>query len=302
MKLEPITFRPIVKTMLWGREVWEITCRPNEMGIIDNGAFSGMAFDEFITKDPAAVLGTDFAEAPSKLPLLVKFIEARDTLSVQVHPDDDYAAKKGGGDTGKSECWYIIEPPHDGHLIVGVGDLQGLNAHNLGGEIESRLNRLRVQRGDIVNIPAGLVHALTAGTVVAEIQQNSDITYRLYDFGRLDTEGKPRQLHIEDALAVIKNPKNGVFGDCLEHFSVEKHTLSEPKNFTANPRAFSVFVCVDGSASFKTAASDLQIAAPRAVFIPAGMGELAVVPRAEGVTVLEVIPAPAPAIRQAEPR
>jgi mannose-6-phosphate isomerase len=244
----PIKFLPIKKEMIWGSESWEISCRPNEMSIVENGEFAGQSFADVIAKDPAGVLGLDFAE--SNFPLLVKIIHARDALSVQVHPNDAYAKMKGGSDTGKSEMWYILQPPTDGFLIVGLKD--GVTREMLArayenGTVEQQLNRVKVQRGDIVEIPAGLIHALTPGTVVAEVQQNSDITYRLYDFGRLGADGKPRELHVQDALAVTDfrgEPKP------LTHFSAQKQVVSAPIESCSNARHFSIFTAVENAAIF----------------------------------------------------
>jgi len=119
MILYPILFTPIIKTMIWGQESWDVSCRPLEMGVIENGEYAGMGFDAYIALNHALVLG---AGASERFPLLVKIITARDTLSVQVHPGDEYARRAGGFDTGKSEMWYVIEPPTDGNLVIGLKD------------------------------------------------------------------------------------------------------------------------------------------------------------------------------------
>jgi mannose-6-phosphate isomerase len=315
MNLYPLKFSPIVKKMIWGSESWEITCRPNEMGIIENGEFAGTRFDEFISKNPAAILGTDF-ENPSQqenrhhegaipreiknaFPLLVKIIDARDILSVQVHPDDSYAAKKSATDTGKSECWYILKPPTDGHLIVGLKNgvtREILAAAYENGTVENCLNRLKVQRGDIINIPAGLIHALTPGAVIAEIQQNSDITYRLYDFNRLGADGIPRPLHVEDALATI-NFEN--ISSNIEHFSLEKKIISAPQKYFSDAKKFSIFTCVEGSVFFETREHTVELSETRSAFIPAGMGAFTIRPEKETAVLLLSAPnCPTPHIIQ----
>jgi mannose-6-phosphate isomerase len=279
--------------MIWGSESWEISCRPQETGIIKNGEYAGMSFDEFISMNPEAVLGKGI----KSFPLLVKIIDAHDTLSVQVHPNDSYAEARG--ETGKSECWYILKPPTDGYLIIGLKQgvtREALAAAYENGTVEDCLNRLKVQRGDIVNIPAGLIHALTAGAVVAEIQQNSDVTYRLYDFGRKGADGKPRPLHVDDALAVTdfeeKFPKAVHNSDVLEceHFTVKKHVISEPVKFKSNPKAFSVYTCVEGEVVFETDEDSVSLFETNSVFICADTGEFTVRPISGNAIVLNSSP------------
>ena len=292
----PLMFKPIVKEMIWGKESWEITCRPEEMGIIENGEFAGLAFEELITKNPREVLGVSDAGC---FPLLVKIIDARDALSVQVHPCDEYAFSKGGrdGDTGKSELWYILESPTDGELIVGLkaGTTRELLAHAYeNGTVEDFINRIKAKRGDIVNIPAGLIHALTPGTVVAEIQQNADVTYRLYDYGRLGVDGNPRELHISDALAVtnfldeFQNTwaiTNGRIE--TEHFTVQKLEISAPFSTVSKGSTFSVYTCLENSAIFETPTHSVLLPERRSIFIPAALGEFTIRPQNKNVTLLQ---------------
>jgi len=322
----PLLLTPIYKEMLWGGnrlstmynrnlpygktgESWDISCRPGEMGIIENGPAAGMAFDEYIAKDRAGVLGTRLADAKG-FPLLVKLIDANDVLSVQVHPNDDYVASKcktstpshewHPTDTGKTEMWYILTPPTDGHLIIGLKPVitqAALRQAYENNTVESCLNRLPVKAGDIVNIPAGLIHALTPGVMVAEVQQNSDITYRLYDYNRLGLDGKPRQLHVDDALAVAdfegrlsKTTVPGLAikkGNCTmvyaianPYFAIVKYELSGVHKEASDPAAFCIYTCVEGEAAVVPSGS-LQsrghvdgaiVTAGRSVLIPAGLG------------------------------
>lgn len=301
--LYPLKFRQIIKEMIWGSESWEITCRSLEMGIIENGELAGVSFSEFISKNPVAVLGLDFFDG-RPFPLLVKIIDARDALSVQVHPNDEYARLKGESDSGKSELWYILTPPTDGELIVGLN--RGVTREDLAkayknGTVEDCLSRIKVRRGDIINIPAGLVHALTPGTVVAEIQQNSDITYRLYDFGRDGADGKPRPLHVSDALACATYDTDDTqslpsvrleAGDSIRggHFSVQKLVLSAPLALQSNPEKFSIFICTYGCVFFETANHAVRLPAPRSVFIPAMLGEYIIRPEGESAILIKCEP------------
>jgi len=309
VKLYPLLLTPIYKEMLWGGdrlktmygrdlpsnktgESWDISCRPGEMGIIKNGPAAGATLEDYINQDRAGVLGTRLA-GYTRFPLLIKLIDANDSLSVQVHPDDSYASATNGQDTGKTEMWYILTPPTDGKLIMGLkpgvtADI--LRQAYMDGTIEDCLSHLPVAAGDIVNIPAGLIHALTPGVMVAEVQQNSDITYRLYDYNRVGPDGKPRELHMEDAIAVTdfegKIPVATIPGlevkkeDCTlvyvianPYFAVIKYCLKGELREASNPEAFCIFTCVDGTAEIVADGMTVTLAVGSSVFVPAGMGE-----------------------------
>jgi len=310
----PIIFKPIYKEMIWGGtrladmfgrqlpsskigESWDISCRLQEMGIIENGPYAGETFEDYIAKDKAHILGTRLVNC-ERFPLLVKIIDANDALSIQVHPSDAAAQKAGNADCGKSEMWYILNPPDDGNLIIGLKP--GITREKLAeayenGTVEACLNYLPVATGDIIDIPAGLVHALTPGVVVAEVQQNSDITYRLYDYNRLGLDGKPRQLHVEEALAVSdfkeKIPKCAVPGlriekgenaltyvICNPNFAIIKYDVVSPLVEESNPAAFSIFTCVEGNAVIEAGDIAAEVPTGGSVFIPAGMGAYSIVP------------------------
>ena len=331
MTLYPLKLTPIYKQMVWGGsrlgtlfgrslpyektgESWDISCRPSEMGIIENGPAAGQTLADYIAQDRPGVLGTRLAEL-ERFPLLVKLIDANDALSVQVHPDDDYAAAQGGADTGKTEMWYILVPPTDGSLIIGLKPgitPEALRAAYQNGAVEDCLNHLPVAAGDIVNIPAGLVHALTPGVVVLEVQQNSDITYRLYDYNRLGLDGKPRALHVEEALAVAdfndKIPKATTQGHTIKkdgatltyaianrHFAIIKYELQDELQESSDPAAFSIFTCVEGAVEIAAGAAGLAYTTPLrlgdSVLIPAGLGEYTLRPvSGHGVLLKSFVP------------
>jgi len=310
----PIIFKPIYKEMIWGGtrlaemfgrqlpsskvgESWDISCRPQEMGIIENGPYLGQTFEEYIAKNKVQVLGTQLANC-EHFPLLVKIIDANDALSIQVHPDDAAAQQAGNADSGKSEMWYVLSPPDDGRLIIGLKP--GVTREKLAeayesGTVEDCLNYLPVSTGDIIDIPAGLVHALTPGIVVAEVQQNSDITYRLYDYSRLGLDGKPRQLHVEEALAVSdfeeRIPKRAVPGlrikkgeneltytICNSNFAIIKYDIFSSLAEESNPAAFSIFTCVEGNVVIEADNMAVEVSTGGSVFIPAGMGKYSIAP------------------------
>ena len=263
MSLYPLMFKPILKKMIWGSESWDVSCRPfsseAEISIVENGYLAGKAFDQIIALDRIAILGSRVAKMPD-FPLLIKIIDAKDDLSVQVHPDDAFAAAHNL-ESGKSEMWYVLEGES---LIAGLCD--DATEKKLINEPMRCLKRIPVKRGDIVNIPAGLVHAITAGVKVAEIQQNSDITFRLYDYDRLGLDGKPRELHLEQGIAAV-NFDNPSYAP--PQFDVQKCFVNGKMPEESNPETFTIFVCVEGDCTI----NDVEVQTERSVFIPAALGK-----------------------------
>ncbi|GAB4452210.1 MAG: mannose-6-phosphate isomerase, class I [Anaerolineae bacterium] len=221
----PLTFTPVFRNYLWGgrnletklgralppgivAESWEISGHPSSPTTVENGPLAGQTLPQAL-----AVLGLDLVGSRSqamlnrgKFPLLVKLLDATQPLSVQVHPNDDYANRHENGELGKTEMWYILHAEPDSYLIYGLkrgvtpaAFRQALEAGNL----ETCLHQLPVKAGDAVFIPAGSIHAIMDGIILAEIQQNSDTTYRVYDWNRLGPDGQPRPLHIDKAIEVI---------------------------------------------------------------------------------------------------
>jgi mannose-6-phosphate isomerase class I len=257
-------------------ESWDITCRPAEMSVIENGPDAGTPLNDWFAGDREGTLGTRVS-AEEGFPLLVKIIDAQDNLSVQVHPDDAYA--RAAGERGKSEMWYILHAPEDGCLIIGLKD--GVTRETLEravetGTVEECLHRLPVAKGDMIDIPAGLVHALTRGVMVAEIQQNSDVTYRLYDYNRLGLDGKPRALHVRDSLNVtyFDNvlPKKVVTGNTISnrYFCVTKIPLDGTLEKRSDRETFTLLTCVKGAFVIETPDGfEAELPLSRTAFIPA---------------------------------
>ncbi|MDD2578652.1 MAG: class I mannose-6-phosphate isomerase [Clostridia bacterium] len=226
--LYPLKFKPVYKDYLWGgrtlvdygrtlpengpvAESWELSAHPNGVSIVQNGPLSGKTLPELLREYGPSLIGS-LAEPRDldKFPLLIKLIDARDRLSVQVHPGDDYAAMHAGGEYGKNEMWYVMAAAPGAQLIAGVrpGTTREQFARAIADDnCLDLLQTLPVKAGDVVNIPAGLVHAIGAGLLICEVQQNSDTTYRVYDYGRRDQSGQTRPLHIEPALDVINFEK-----------------------------------------------------------------------------------------------
>ncbi len=205
-------------------ECWGISAHPNGDGVVSSGWNEGKHLSDLWREQPALFgnIGGD------RFPLLIKIIDARDDLSIQVHPDDDYAKVHENGSLGKTECWYILDAPENGTIVVGHN---AKNKEELADMIhEGRWNELireiPVKKGDFIQIDPGTVHAIKGGTLILETQQNSDITYRVYDYDRLQN-GKPRELHIEQSIDVIKTPAASPEDSIISTEDTEKNTLQE---------------------------------------------------------------------------
>lgn len=313
----PILFHPIYKEMLWGGkkmsavldrelpyartgESWDISCRPNEMGLASNGPLTGQRFQDILDQDREKYLGRALAGL-AKFPLLVKIIDANDNLSIQVHPDDAYAKTVEHYPYGKHEMWYILDAPEDGRLIIGLKpgvlreDFQKAFDE---GQVGACLHQLSVKKGDVIDIPAGLVHALTRGVMVAEIQQNSDITYRMYDYDRVGLDGKKRELHLEKALDV-SDFQGRLKKDCVsgltvnldggvltyyianKYFAVMRYAVSTEISEQSDPDRFYIFTCLDGDIRIVTPQMSVPVAKGDSVFIPAAMGDYRIVGKGE---------------------
>jgi mannose-6-phosphate isomerase len=221
--LYPLLFEPVPREKLWGGtrlagllgkpfpadapvgESWEISDYPGVETAVANGPLAGTSLRALVEEQPEPLVGDPAILQGGRFPLLVKYIDAKETLSVQVHPGDEYA-RAHGADFGKKEAWYIIHAEPDAKLIRGVtpGTTRESFAAALEkGKLDPCLHAFEPKPGDVVSIPWGVVHAIGAGIVLAEIQQTSDVTYRVYDWNRVDEEGEPRGLHVEQALDVI---------------------------------------------------------------------------------------------------
>lgn len=221
----PVKFKPWLKTMVWGGEKiapykgisiqdknigesWELSGVEGYLSVATNGPFTGKTIKELIKEYKGRLVGEKvYAENGEQFPLLIKFIDARNDLSIQVHPDDAMAERKyGKGAKGKTEMWYVIDAEPGAFLLSGLSkeisqdEYVSLVNEN---KITDVLAKHSINAGDVFFLPAGRIHAIGAGAFIAEIQQTSDITYRIYDYGRLGLDGKPRELHTELAKEAI---------------------------------------------------------------------------------------------------
>ena len=223
MKLYPLLFEPNLLTTIWGGrklqpykglepteepigESWEVSAIPTSVSRISNGIWKGRDLVSLIEEFPNEILGKKVNEKyQGKLPLLVKFLDANRDLSIQVHPDEEMAQRLYGK-RGKSEMWYVIDADADSHLFVGFNREISLEEYHrliAEGTITEVLADHKVKPGDVFIIPAGCVHALCGGIMVAEVQQSSDVTYRIFDYNRPGLDGKPRELHTELAAKAL---------------------------------------------------------------------------------------------------
>ena len=305
----PIKLKPVYKDYIWGgryfekfnrelpdgllAESWELSCHKNGVSTILNGELTGKTLLEAIKADPINILGTQFPLDCDEIPLLIKLIDANDRLSVQVHPGDSYAAVYEGS-LGKNEMWYIIDAKPGAKLVAGLKE--GVTKESFAKAIEENhvekcLLDIEVKPGDVINIPAGLVHAIGSGIVIAEIQQMSDTTYRVFDYNRVDSEGVTRPLHLERALDVINFdacPKNVKYEGANvkinencdkivflanKYFACERYDVDGSFSEKCDGSKFFIFICLEGDGSISSENITENFKAGETIFIPAGIGE-----------------------------
>jgi len=306
--VRPFYLKAPVKDYIWGgtrlrelfgkeggdrlAESWELSCHPDGECYIMGGEFDGMKLSDFVNEHPEAV-GSGFKSGDS-FPVLVKLIDAKSDLSVQVHPNDEYAHKYEN-DNGKTEMWYVIDAAPDSELIYGFNE--ELSKEDFRKAIENntlmeKLRRVPVKQGDVFFIEPGTLHAIGKGILIAEIQQSSNVTYRVYDYGRLGADGKPRPLHIEKALEVTNtkplDPERPVYGleldgvvtqllaDC-KYFNVNRHRLIKELELYADKNSFAHVLMIGGSGGELVADNHrLELTMGSSVFVPAGTGAFAI--------------------------
>lgn len=275
-------------------ESWELSSYPGSESVVANGSLAGKTLTEAIDAlGGKKALGTDCADF-DRFPVLIKLIDAKNDLSIQVHPDDEYALKNEN-EYGKTEMWYIVDADEGASLVYGFN--RDVTREEYRAAIESNtlmeiLNKVPVHKGDVFFIPAGMVHAIGSGILIAEIQQNSNITYRVYDYGRLGADGKPRQLHVDKAVEVsnLKKPaamsekgateqKNGYtvtpLASC-RYFTTARLDVETEAKLAADETSFAHLLFLDGAGSVVYEGGSVGFKKGESVFIPAGMGEFIV--------------------------
>jgi mannose-6-phosphate isomerase len=268
---EPIVFEPLFMERVWGGrrleslfgkalpsgrpvgESWEIVDRENAQSIVRNGPLKGKCLHELWTEHRAEVFGESMPEIP-RFPLLFKLLDARERLSVQVHPAARIAAELHG--EPKTEMWFIVENDGDGEIFAGLR--HGVTSEEFeralkAGTVEGKIHRVPVKSGDVIFIPSGRIHAIGAGNVIVEVQQNSDTTYRVFDWNRLGLDGRLREVHIAESLRAIDfedfepglaESKGEVLVEC-DYFKVERWSLEDQRE-AAPKGSFALITCLEG--------------------------------------------------------
>jgi len=305
VKPYPLHFKPEFKERVWGGralerfgydvpagaigEGWMIADHPNGVSQVTNGPLAGQGLDSVRERFGDAWFGTRGSQSGNgRFPLLIKLLDCNDDLSVQVHPNDHYAGLPHG-ELGKTEMWYVLSAKPDARIIYGLQP--GVTRESMAraieeGRIMDTLQVVSVRAGDTFYIPAGTVHALCAGVVVAEIQQNSDTTYRLYDYNRPGLDGKPRELHIEDSLKVIAYEGAGASrmstdgakpGEWLTlasspYFVTDRGVVRGEWQLSTTPESFDIVIVCEGEGTIGWPEGSLHARAGDCFLLPAPLG------------------------------
>jgi len=294
----PLKFNNIYYEKIWGGrdfekfrtnlpdgkigESWDIACHKNGTGVVINGSLKGKTLQEIFEHYQLEIIGTKIGK--DRFPLLLKFINAQEPLSVQVHPTDEYGLRVEN-DFGKTEAWYVLSAEENSYLILGTKDTNKEEfRHALieKNDLSPYLNQVKVKEGDTFFIRSGLLHAIGPGLVIYEIQQNSDTTYRVYDYGR------PRELHLDKSLDVInfdfkgeaktgikRQISGGVKTNLIlnEYFSLEKYEVNEVVREHSDPERFYIFTVVEGEGEIGFKEGSEVVMKGDSVLIPASLGE-----------------------------
>lgn len=318
-QLYPLKFKPIPQYRIWGGnhlnavlpkdeqmnqlgEIWSISCVNENLSLVENGSLSGKTLDQIIDHYQESLVGEKiWKEFGKNFPLLIKFIDSAEPLSVQVHPSDEQA-KRLHNSFGKSEMWYIMETEKEAELIIGFKEnihKEEYVNHLQTETLEEILQKVKVSKGDAVYIPAGRVHAIGAGIILAEIQQTSDITYRIYDYNRTDKDGKKRELHtewvmdaidfnpVEEAKTNYKTTENQ-FNPLVNspYFKTRIFKGNQPQQFSQN-QTMKIYICTEGDFTFETETEQVQLKKFESLLMPASVETYSMQPT-ENSTCIEV--------------
>lgn len=307
--LYPLKLQTPLKDYIWGgtrlkdeynkqtdlpivAESWELACHQDGMNTIENGCCQGMTLADYIKKCGNTVVGTK-AMGLTYFPLMIKLIDAHRDLSIQVHPNDAYAQTVENEPNGKTEMWYVIDAQPDAELIYGFNKeitRAEFEEHITNGTLPGVCRHVPVKKGDVFFIPASTLHAIGKGILLAEIQQNSNLTYRVYDYERKGKDGKPRQLHIAKALTVTnlqESKYQEVSADCIDVlsdyrlrvlcrcslFCVYLFKIAGNCLLHADAKSFHSLILLSGEICLATPQESLILKSGDSVFIPADMGD-----------------------------
>jgi mannose-6-phosphate isomerase len=314
-ELPLLRFNPILREYLWGgrrlgtdlgkpigdgdhfAESWEIVDHRADQSTVADGPLVGKTLHDLVTQEGPAIFGRDYPR--DQFPLLLKFLDCQQTLSVQVHPNDQQGAKLNPPDLGKTEAWVVLATEPGSKIYAGLKpgvDRQTLERELTRGNCDACLHEFEPRAGDCVLIEAGTVHALGAGLLIAEIQQASDTTYRLFDWNRVDRDGKPRQLHIEQALDVTdytRGPVNALTPTPTSEPSIERLVqcdkfilsrlrLSAPHT-PPNDNRFHILTVVEGAVSISTKNESHNLQRGNTILVPATTSDVKITPQGRAV-------------------
>jgi mannose-6-phosphate isomerase len=288
VSIEPIFLRPVFKERIWGGtklqelfgyaipsdhtgECWAVSAHPHGQSVVAGGKFAGKTLGQLWTEHPELFAGSK----AKTFPLLVKILDASDDLSVQVHPDDEYAAAHENGELGKTECWYVLDAAPGAEIVFGhtATTKEELSEMIRTGQWDRLLRRVPVRQGDFFFVPSGTIHALGKGIVVLETQQSSDTTYRVYDYDRRDAQGNLRELHLDKAIEVTTVPhtepgldyyaetkENALITTLVSNsfFTVQKWRINGSTTFTC-PGAFTIYSVISGKGELHLGEKSFQL-------------------------------------------
>lgn len=322
--LHPLRFDPIFKRLVWGgrrlatvlrkpigdgseyAESWEIADHRSDVSRVSDGPLAGLTLRDLVRSHGEGLFGSSIG-ARDQFPLLVKFIDAQQDLSVQVHPDD-VRGRRLANDNGKTETWVIVHAEPGSKIYAGLkpGTTREVMAAALeAGTVESLLHSFPARSGDCILIPAGTVHAIGAGVVLAEFQQMSDATFRLHDWNRLGLDGKPRQLHIAESLESIDfeagpvspvsitrkiTPWGSLESLCRsDYFELERWTLTDSTTIGV-PDRFTIVLGIEGEVEIHSSGLQISLGLGQTLLLPASIGSCRVVPRGSATLLTCVVP------------
>ena len=320
MQLYPLTFKPILKERIWGGsklrnelgkptdgpnigESWEVSAVPGDISVVSNGIYEGDSLQDLINRFPEELLGPSVLNRFGyKFPILIKFIDAADDLSIQVHPNDELANERHDS-YGKTEMWYVMHADPGSRLLVDFNrkvTKDEYQQHLEDNTLLELMNEEKVNPGDTFFINAGKIHAIGTGVMLAEIQQTSDLTYRVYDYNRQDANGNTRELHRDLALEAIDFSGDHDFKVAYAKEQNNFNPMVDSPYFTTNylplngtvekdlsgRDAFSIWIVVDGSVSLHTQGGSLKLAKGRTCLVPAAVTSVQI--EGENASLLEV--------------
>ena len=320
--MEPLLFEPLIRQIRWGgrrlgtvlqknigddadyAESWEIADQPEGRSVVASGRHTGKSLQQLMSRQNGNLMGRH-AEL-EQFPLLIKFLDAHDWLSLQVHPDDQQAGRYKPDENGKTEAWVIVDAEPDAQICAGLKSgvtARDFLSHLQNGTVEETLHMIPARAGDCIFVPARTVHALGPGILLAEVQQQSNLTFRLHDWGRMGSDGRPRQLHIDQSMECIDFQRGPVapvipiplsdgshhFEELVrcEYFVIRRHSSVDSFPIRMDDR-FRILMILEGSAQVQSEDGAVELTKGTTTLLPASLASVSVEPR-EKTTLLEIL-------------